>query len=522
MSFRYFDWIAHHAELKPDRDALIDSGSLRRLSYRTLDERSDRLAAHLASIGAVSGERVAVLSRNTVEMLEVQFACFRLGAIFVPLNVRLTVHELELVLRDAAPVVLMHEDWLSNIAIELTRLCAIPSHIVFGEAYEVALASSRRLEKHEAVGLNDISTIIYTSGTTGKPKGVMISHGMTFINAVNLGIPAFISHKTVFLCVLPLFHVGGLNCYTNPVLHAGGTTIIMRSFDPGEALRLIGDKETGLTHFLGVPAMYQAMSRHPAFLHADFSRLQIAGIGGAPMPVQLLKTWLDRGCTLVQGYGLTETSPIVLMLDSEDAGRKIGSAGKPVLHTDLKIVDAEGRPVAPGEQGELWVKGPNVTPGYWRQPEATRKAFTDGWLHTGDVVRVDAEGFYYIVDRIKDMYVSGGENVYPAEVEEVLFLLPTIADAAVIGVPDATWGETGLAVIVVKEGENLTEAKVLEHCRQRLARFKCPRSVAFTDALPRNATGKVYKPALREIYSAQAQSGAHASIAAARAPATRI
>jgi fatty-acyl-CoA synthase len=326
---------------------------------------------------------------------------------------------------------------------------------------------------------------------------------MTFINAVNLGIPAFISQKTVFLCVLPLFHIGGLNCYTNPVLHAGGLTLIMRTFDPGQALRLIGDKEVGLTHFLGVPAMYQAIGQHPAFGHTDLSRLEIAGIGGAPMPVQLLKAWLDRGCKLVQGYGLTETSPIVLMLDPEDASRKIGSAGKPVLHTDLKIVDADGKTVAQGERGELWVKGPNVTPGYWKQPEASKTSFTDGWLHTGDIARVDTDGFYYIVDRAKDMYISGGENVCPAEVEDVLYLLPAIAEAAVIGVPDPVWGETGLAVIVVKKGAELTQAEVMGRCRERLARFKCPQKIAFTETLPRNATGKVHKPTLRGIFLRQ-------------------
>jgi len=500
MNFNYFDWIAHHAELRGDKTALINLATGRRMTYGTLDERTDRLAMHLTSLGVISGERVAVLAPNTTDILEVQFACFRVGAIFVPVNARLTLQELQFILRDAGPVVLVHDPEFEAMAFELQRLCAIAHLLQFGASYEMAIASSARLASHVLGGFDDVSTIIYTSGTTGKPKGAMITHGMTFINAVNLSIPAFISHKTVFLCVLPLFHIGGLNCYTNPVLHAGGVAIIMRTFDPGEALRLIGDKTIGLTHFLGVPAMYQAMTRHPAFTNTDFSRLQIAGIGGAPMPVGLLKTWLDRGCALVQGYGLTETSPIVLMLDPEDAARKIGSAGKPVLHTDLKIVDADGQPVAPGERGELWVKGPNVTPGYWKQPNANRTSFTEGWLHTGDVACVDADGFYYIVDRIKDMYVSGGENVYPAEVEDVLHQLPAIAEASVIGVPDPTWGETGLAVIVVNKGAELTEAQVIGHCRERLARFKCPQEAAFVEALPRNATGKVHKPILRNLF----------------------
>jgi fatty-acyl-CoA synthase len=276
----------------------------------------------------------------------------------------------------------------------------------------------------------------------------------------------------------------------------------MRSFDAGEALRLIGNEESGITHFLGVPAIYQFMCRHPAFAQTDFSRLQIAGIGGAPMPVSLLKTWLDRGCALAQGYGMTETGPIVLILDPDDAARKIGSAGKPVLYTELKIVDSDGKPVAPGDTGELWVKGPNVTPGYWNRPDDTDTAFTEGWLRTGDAARVDADGFYYIVDRVKDMYISGGENVYPAEVEDALHQIHAVAEAAVIGTADVTWGETGLAIIVTRPGLQLSETEVLRHCRKRLAPFKCPQRIVFVDALPRNSTGKVDKPSLRQRFVA--------------------
>jgi fatty-acyl-CoA synthase len=494
MSFAYFDWIAHHAGVRGDRTALVDLATLRRLSYRTLDERIDRLASHLAGLGVKRGERVAVLAPNTTDILEVQFACFRLAAIFVPLNTRLTVHELQFILGDAAPVVLAHDHEFAPMAQQLQKLCGIAHLVEFGAPYEKALAASPRLAAHEAAGLDDISTIMYTSGTTGKPKGAMITHGMTFINAVNLGIPIGISQRTIFLCVLPLFHTGGLNCYTNPVLHAGGTTLIMRAFDPGEALRIIGDAGVGLTHFFGVPSIYQFMCQHPAFASTDLSRLQVAGVGGAPMPVPLLKIWQDRGCALVQGYGMTETSPAVMMLDPEDAARKAGSAGKPVLHGDLKIVDAEGNTVRPGEVGELWVKGPNITPGYWNKPDATAAAFTDGWLHTGDACRIDEEGFVYIVDRWKDMYISGGENVYPAEVENALYELPAVAEAGVVGVPDERWGEVGRAFVVLKPGASLTEAEVLEHCRARLARFKVPKSVVFDQTpLPRNAAGKVLK-----------------------------
>ena len=297
---------------------------------------------------------------------------------------------------------------------------------------------------------------MYTSGTTGQPKGAIITHGMTFWNCVNLGGPAYISPSSVLLTVLPLFHTGGLNCYTNPVLHAGGTVLIMRAFDPGEALQLISDPARGINQFFGVPSIYQFMAQHPSFAASDFSRLVIGGVGGAPMPVPLLKVWEARGVALQQGYGMTETSPAVLTLDKEDAARKAGSSGKPVLHTEVRIVRPDGSDADVGELGEFWVKGPNITPGYWNRPDANTSSFTDGWLHTGDAARIDDEGFYYIVDRWKDMYISGGENVYPAEVENVLHQLAAIAEAAMIGIPNEQWGEIGMAIVAVKPGHTLT------------------------------------------------------------------
>jgi fatty-acyl-CoA synthase len=276
--------------------------------------------------------------------------------------------------------------------------------------------------------------------------------------------------------------------------------IVPRAFEPGEALALIHDPQVGLTHFFGVPAHYQFMCQHERFTHTDLSRIKVAGVGGAPMPVPLLEIWLARGVALNQGYGMTETSPAVLVLDRRDAARKIGSAGQKVLHTEVRIVDETGLDVPVGEMGELWVRGPNITPGYWNRPDANLSSFTDGWLHTGDAARVDEEGFYYIVDRTKDMYISGGENVYPAEVESVLYQLPELAEAAIIGVADERWGEVGKAIVVLKPGCSLSAEQIIDHCRDNLARFKLPRSVQFVEALPRNATGKVHKPTLREQY----------------------
>ncbi len=505
MPVRYYDWVAHYARRTPAKIALIDLASERRLSYATLDNRIARLARHLRDrLQVARGDRVAVLALNTTDTLEVQFACGRLGAIFVPLNTRLTVPELHFIVGDAAPAVLIHDQDLIETALAVARLCRTRATLLLGagNSYEAGIATTERLETPEVATLDDMSTIMYTSGTTGQPKGAIITHGMTLWNCINLGGPAYITPSSVLLTVLPLFHTGGLNCYTNPVLHAGGTAVIMRTFEPGLALKLISDPAWGINVFFGVPAIYQFMAQHPTFADADFSRLVIGGVGGAAMPVPLLKIWEGRGVALQQGYGMTETSPAVLALDREDAARKAGSAGKPVLHTEVRIVRPDGTDAPAGELGELWVKGPNITPGYWNRPDANRASFTDGWLHTGDATRVDDEGFYYIVDRWKDMYISGGENVYPAEVENVLYQLPDIAEAAVIGVSDARWGEVGVAIVAVKSGHAVSESDIHAHCRANLARFKCPHTIHFVEALPRNATGKVHKPTLREKFGA--------------------
>jgi fatty-acyl-CoA synthase len=410
----------------------------------------------------------------------------------------------EFIVGDASPGVMIHDADMAETALAVAKRCNVGAALCYGPggSYETAIETAKPLDAAEVVTLDDISTIMYTSGTTGQPKGAIITHGMTFWNCVNLGGPAYISPSTVLLTVLPLFHTGGLNCYTNPVLHAGGTVLIMRAFDPGLALELISDASVGINQFFGVPSIYQFMAQHNLFATADFSRLAIGGVGGAPMPVPLLKVWEERGVALQQGYGMTETSPAVLTLDREDAVRKAGSSGKPVLHTEVRIVRPDGSDAGVDELGELWVRGPNVTPGYWNRPDANASSFTDGWLHTGDATRVDADGFYFIVDRWKDMYISGGENVYPAEVESVLHQLPAVAEAAVIGIPNAQWGEVGMAIVAVRPGHTLEAEEIHAHCAANLARFKCPRLIEFVEALPRNATGKIHKPTLRKSFSA--------------------
>ena len=328
----------------------------------------------------------------------------------------------------------------------------------------------------------------------------MITQGMKFWNTVHCMMYTAVSRDTRFLCQLPLFHTGGLNVFSYPTFQCGGSVVVMRSFDAGESLRLIGDPDEGITHIFCVPANFQFMMAHPTFSETNVARLTYAGVGGAPTPLPILQAWEARGLVLQQAYGMTETSPLVLMLDKEDAIRKVGSAGKPALHMEMRVVGEDGKDVPRGTIGEVWVKGPNITKGYWQQPETTAAAITDGWLHTGDAATVDDDGYYFIVDRWKDMYISGGENVYPAEIENVLYQHDAIAEAAVIGVSNDRWGEVGRAVVVVKPGKLLTEDDVVGHCARNLARYKLPHSVVFTDALPRNATGKVHKPTLRSQF----------------------
>ncbi len=478
------------------RDGALPTGS------STCESRSSRGICAIPAAW-VRVRRFRVLAQNTTDIFEAQFACFRLGAIFVPLNWRLALAELRAIIADCSPTVLIHDEDFAGAAKQLARDHPIAHLCLRGpnnSPYERAIAEARRLDAVHRATHEDACTILYTSGTTGLPKGAIITHGMTVWNAVNSTGPALISSVAAVLSVLPLFHTGGLNVFANPVFHSGGAVLVMRSFDPGEALRLFGDPALGITHFFGVPAHYQFMAQHPSFATTDLSRLAFACIGAAPAAVSLIEAWQSRGVILQQGYGMTETGPLVLILGQSDAARKAGSAGKPVLHTEVRTVDLNGRDVDRGEVGEIWVRGPNVTPGYWRCPEATRAAFTDGWLHTGDAAVVDNEGFFTIVDRWKDMYISGGENVYPAEVENVIYQLPAIAEAAVIGVPDARWGEVGRAVVALKPGESLTELEIISHCAAHLARYKLPGSIAFTEVLPRNATGKLHKPTLREQF----------------------
>jgi len=465
-------WIRDRARNTPDRVAIDFEGRL--VSYRELDEGSDAFAASFVEAGLRRGDRVATLTASSPEHVQIFFACAKLGLILLPLSWRLSAPELRYQLDDAESGVFLVSEEYDDLA----RATAWPSErLVPGTA---ARCQAPDVDVTDA----DALLLIYTSGTTGKPKGALLTHSNCFWTNLSFDLATGIDQDDVVLQVLPQFHVGGWNVQSLLAWWKGATVVLEREFDPARALRLIEEKR--VTTLMGVPATYLFMAQEPAFADADLSSLRRAVVGGAPMPEALLEIWAARGTAIVQGYGLTEAAPNVLCLPQEDAVRKVGYAGKPYPFVDVRL----------SAEQELQVRGPNVFPGYWRNPEATAQAFTeDRWLQTGDVAERDDEGFYRIKGRLKEMYISGGENVYPAEVEAVLYEHPQVADAAVIGVPDERWGEVGIAFVV---SDGLSDEELLEWCRARLARFKVPKSFRFVGEIPRNGLGKVQKQELRE------------------------
>ncbi|WP_326537492.1 acyl-CoA synthetase [Pseudorhodoferax sp.] len=498
MNTPVYDWIAHHATYAPDSPAITDVASGRALSYAQFDARIDRLAHHLRHrVGIQRGDRLSILAANASEHFELLFACRRLGAIFVPLNWRLALPELRFIVADAAPACLLVGEDFAEVGQALAQsapgLALLPLRYGAPSAYEDAIAQAPRLGVAEPLGFDDPWTILYTSGTTGRPKGAITTHGTAFFSSVNAIQKMQITASSCGLTFMPLFHAGGLYLFALWIFHFGGSNLVMRSFDAALALALLADRQRGISHLLGVPTQFIMISELPDFAEADLSHVQSVTIGGAAAPVPLLEKYLRKGIVLQQGWGMTETAAMATVLSKPEARKRIGSCGLPVLHTRLRVVDVDGQDVPPGATGELLIKGPTVTPGYWNRPEESARAFVDGWLRTGDAVRMDEDGYLYVVDRIKDMYISGGENVYPLEVENVLHGLPQVLEAAVVGIPDPKWGEVGRAFIVLRRPDSLSEAEVLAHCNANLARFKVPRSIRFLAELPHNASGKLVK-----------------------------
>jgi len=484
-------WPARRARKTPHRTALIHGDTA--VSYAALHERTTRLAHALRALGVRRGDRVAYLGPNHPSFLEALFATGLIGAVFVPLNTRLAEPELAFQIRDSGATVLLHA------AARTGDLPGVRTAVeADGAAYEELLAAAPALPIDERVGPDDVCIIMYTSGTTGRPKGAMLTHGNLTWNAVNVLVDQDLIADEVALVAAPLFHTAGLNMLTLPVLLKGGSCVLVGSFDAAAALELV--ERHRVTFMFGVPTMFDRLTREPGWPDADLSSLRMLSCGGSPVPTPLIAAYQDRGLTFLQGYGMTEAAPGTLFLDAEHAVSKAGTAGVPHFFSDVRVARPDLTPVKPGETGEVLVRGPHVMPGYWGLPEESAAAFADGWFRTGDAARIDADGYVTIVDRFKDMIISGGENIYPAEVEDALLAHADIAECAVIGVPDEKWGEVGRAVLVAREGRAPDPDEVLASLSGRLAPYKIPKTAVVVDALPRTASGKLVKADVRRLH----------------------
>lgn len=505
------DLLRRNRKLFPDNPAFIFEG--KRFTWTEADERVNRLANALMGLGIKRGDHVAILSKNCNEYLETYFACSRSASICTAFNYRLTPHELQYVIDNSeAKVVIVSDEFLDTLEQIRPNLKSAEHYVVieqapegmksYAELIESASPDKPEVEQHE----DDVVLQMYTSGTTGLPKGAMLTHRNLLTNAIGCSFGMQLQQGDCILMVAPLYHMAAGMCSLAVILQ-GGPILLHRDFNP---MAILDDLEGGeVTSALFIPVMINFLLQMPDIEKRDFSNIRGIIYGASPMPVELLRRAIEIfKCDFVQGYGQTESSAVLCVLRPEEhvldgtpeQVRRLGSGGREVFGTEVRVVNEDGQDVKPGEIGEVIGRGNNVMKGYWKMPEATAEAIRDGWLHTGDLATVDEAGYVYILDRVKDMIISGGENIYCREVEETLYTHPAIADAAVIGVPDEQWGETVKAFVVLKDGEKATAEEIIDFTRKYLAGFKRPRSVEFVESLPRNLSGKVLKKVLREPY----------------------
>ncbi|MDB4897705.1 MAG: putative long-chain fatty-acid-CoA ligase [Firmicutes bacterium] len=488
------DWLGRRARYTPHKEGLVvmpgaqnagagnPGGAPLRLTFDQWNRRANRMAHCLRARGIGKGDRVGVLAQNCPEMLDLLFACGKLGAIFVPYNWRLTAAELAPLVADSQPGLLL-----------CGPHCAAPAAVALVDLQLEQYPDSP--PEPVTVDLEDPWMILYTGGTTGRAKGAVLSHRQVTWNAWNTIAGWGLSPDDRVPILTPFFHTGGLNVLTTPLVQLGGTSVLMGPFDPGQLLEAVTTERLSIIFM--VPTMFQMMTEHPGFAAADFARIKFLISGGASCPRPVAEAYWAKGVIFKTGYGMTEVGPNCFALPDHEMQRRAGSVGFPIFHAGMRLM-VDDRACGPGEVGELQIAGPHLCSGYWGDPAASRESNPDGWFRTGDLAYQDDEGFYYIVDRKKDMFISGGENVYPVEVETVLYRHPAVAEAAVVGVPDARWGEVGKAFVALKRGRVVSEAELIAHCRTQLARYKVPKSVAFRPSLPKSAAGKILKRALRD------------------------
>jgi fatty-acyl-CoA synthase len=512
------DYLGRREIYSPDKLAIVDAGKNPelRLTYRQFNERANRLAKWLqAAAGVQKGDRVAILARDGVEHLDCFFACGKIGAIHTALNWRLHWRELEYLIQLTTPKVLIYSDdfkeSVTAVEAEIRGTDhALPHYLhIEGDGIQGSLHYETTLQASpptpmlcESLDQEDTACLLFTGGTTGLPKGAMISHRMICWNAFNTVIHD-LHHDDIYLCVFPLFHAGGLFAYVSSQVIFGNTTILTRQFDPVQVLNLIEREK--VTVFAGVPTMYLTMMQAPNFEQSNLSSLRFCTSGGAPLPVPVVEHYTQtKGIRFKQGFGMTEFGPGLFALAPEDAIRRAGSIGRPNYFIDVRVVDEDNKPLGAHEVGELVLKGPSMCSGYYHNPEATAAVVDeDGWFHTGDLVYHDAEWYFYVVDRKKDMFISGGENIYPSEIESVLYHHPSVHMCAVVGVPDEKWGEVGIACVVLKPKADASEGELIGFLQDKLARYKVPKQVVFMDSLPISSMGKILKRELRQQLAKQ-------------------
>ncbi|MBK9253049.1 MAG: AMP-binding protein [Proteobacteria bacterium] len=501
------DFLAHNARVWPAKEALVELATGRRWSWSDFDRDARRAETVLRTrVGSPQGVRIAMLSRNCAAMLIVQQACIRSGAIFVPLNWRLAAPEIAFLLDDCEPALLIHEEGFESL---LPAPGSCPRMVIGQTRDELAeaMASCAATDVGEGRRLDPESpiTILYSSGTTGKPKGAVVSLLNGFTGALGLALATNASMAGTLLLDMPLFHTAGLFGSGWSMMLMGGRVLISQKFEAPVTYERLADPKLGVTHYFSVTQMAMSMRQLPGFDGRRLARLTAYVTGGSPNPEAHHRTWLEDGVMMLNGFGMSETcsSTATPIGDLEILKRKAGTVGVSHLALELRIVRPDGTDAGVGEVGELWCRGASVTTGYWKRPELNKAAFTDGWFRSGDAALRDADGYYMLVDRLKDMFISGGENVYPAEVEAVLSAMPGVGDMAVIGVPDERWGEVGCAYVVPAAGVHLTEQQVVDHCGRFLARYKVPKQVVITDRIERTASGKSQKHLLLARWRAQ-------------------
>lgn len=497
------DYLASRSTINGDSVAVYDIDNDIHYTYSDLNDRANRLANYFTDELSISkGDRIAYISRNRVELIDGYYATAKVGAMMIPYNARLSSNELAQLIKNESPKVLFYEDIYEDLISSIKNKVDVENYITLindiddknKSQYEQIMNYNNQPAYCKDLDFEDIHLIIHTGGTTGLPKGGMLSHRSELFNSMNEICTWGLSHEDSALIILPLFHTGGWNLLTLPLLHVGGKILISKDFDPKKTLEVIEKEKTTL--LFGAATIFRMMANLPEFEDADLSSLKWVMAGAAPTPINIMEKFWDKGLKFVLGYGMTEAGPnnlsgVVHFMSDSEMKEKYASVGKPMYLTQTKVVDEHGQPVGVNEVGELLWSGPQIFSGYWKNEEETNKTLVDGWIHTGDMVKVDEDGYYYIVGRKKNMFISGGENVFPPEVEKALYRIPEINEVCVFGVADDKWGEVGKAIISLKPNTSITKEEIQAILKMDLAKYKIPKYIKFVDEIPKNSVGKI-------------------------------